>query len=135
MEKPIESSFFDRFKLEMQSIVQTLIIAIVAILAIVLVLRPAVNQLIAQSQSASTRVAAELSALEGGAQQPGRLPSQTGPGGAQAVEEDTGFNDTMIDVANIKGGMKASTMQKMNDIIEQHPEETMGVLRKWVAQS
>ena len=130
---PPSESFFEKFKIEMQSIMQTLIIAIVAILAIVLVLRPAVNQLVAQSQSASTRVSAELANMQ--TQQPGRLPSNNPSqgGGNNSQEEESGFDtDALIDVANIKGGMKASTMQKMNDIIDQHPEETMSVLRKWV---
>jgi len=131
-----EESFFDRFKLQMQSIMQTLIIAVVAILAIVLVLRPAVNQLVTQSQSASSRVAAELSTLQG----PGgnRLPSGGGGGGGEQVESEPEGPDTdaLIDVANIKGGMKASTIQKINGIIETHPDETMNVLRRWVvAQS
>lgn len=125
-----EESFFSRFKLEMQSIIQTLIIAVVAIMAILLVLRPAVNQLI--SQSASDRVAGELAALEnpgapGGA---ARLPGATGEAGAgQNEENDT---DRLIDIANVSGGMKASTVKKVTDIVEQNPEETMNVIRKWV---
>ena len=135
-----EGSFFDKFKLEMQSIIQTLIIAVVAILAIVLVLRPAVTQLIAQSGSPSERVGNQLSALEGGASGgAGRLPpggAPIGPGGQPLPSEfEEPFNDTdrLIDVANIKGGMKESTIKKVNNIVSEKPEETMNVLRKWVA--
>jgi len=124
-------SFFERFKLEMQSIIQTLIIAVVAILAIVMVLRPAVNQFIKQSQSSGARASAELSSMESG--MAGRLPSGNmgDSGGGDAMQGDS---DSMIDVANIKGGMKSSTMKKMNDIIDKYPDETMGVLRNWVAR-
>ena len=38
----------------------------------------------------------------------------------------------MIDVANIKGGMKSSSMKKVSEIVEKYPEETMGVLRQWI---
>ncbi|NBO18874.1 MAG: flagellar M-ring protein FliF, partial [Proteobacteria bacterium] len=51
-----EESVFQKFKFEAQSIIQTLIIAVVAILAILLVLRPAVTTLIKQSQANSARV-------------------------------------------------------------------------------
>lgn len=124
-------SFFERFKLEMQSIIQTFIIAIVAILAILLVLRPAVNQLIKQSQSASTRVSGELAALSAPATG-ARLPG-AGLGG---VGDEGGPSETelMIDVANIKGSMKSSSMKKVNEIVEKYPEETMNVLRNWVAK-
>ena len=126
--KAPESSFFDKFKLEMQGIIQTLIIAIVAILGIVLVLRPAVTQLISQSQSTSASVAEKLAALEAAQNDPGRLTNASNP---PNTPPESSFDDTMIDVANIKGGMKASTIQKMNDIIDKHPDETMGVLRNW----
>lgn len=130
-------SFFERFKLEMQSIIQTLIIAVVAILAILLVLRPAVSQLIKQTQTPSDRVAGELAAMETpmvpGAPMAARLPG--GPlssPAAQAAAMTTPELDSMIDVANIKGGMKSSTMKKVSEIVDKYPEETMGVLRQWV---
>ncbi|MDE3017292.1 MAG: flagellar M-ring protein FliF [Pseudomonadota bacterium] len=120
-------SFFDRIKYEMQSIIQTLIVAVVAILAILLVLRPAVSQLIKTVQAPSDRVAGELAALEtpGTA---GRLPA--GPGGGAPG----GAPETMIDVANIAGSMKSSSIKQVNEIVEKYPEETMGVLRQWVVK-
>ena len=122
-----DESFFQKFKFEAQGIIQTLIIAAVAILGILLVLRPAVNQLIRQSQSASSRVGAELAALEpmgGGGGGGGRI---AGAGGAAY----DGGNDSLIDVANIKGGMRSSSMKKVNEIIDKYPDETMNVIRNW----
>lgn len=113
-------SFFDHIKYEMQSIIQTLIVAVVAVLAILLVLRPAVSQLIKAVQAPSDRVAGELAALEGGAA--ARLPS--GPSHPPSPE-------IMIDVANIAGSMKSSSIKQVNEIVEKYPEETMGVLRQW----
>ncbi len=124
-------SFFERFKLEMQSIIQTLIIAVVAILAIMLVLRPAVVQLIKQSQTPSDRVAGELAALEAPAGVIGKLPGGGGGagGGTGATMPE---QELLIDVANIKGGMKSSSIKKVSEIVDKYPEETMGVLRQWV---
>ncbi len=132
-----EESFFARFKLEMQSIIQTLIIGVVAILAILLVLRPAVTQLVRGTQAPSGRVAGELAALEspgmGGGMAPARLPGGGGGGGgAASLGGDQGETEILIDVANIKGGMKSSSMNKINEIVDKYPEETMGVLRQWM---
>jgi len=133
-------SFFERFKLEAQSIIQTLIIAVVAILAILLVLRPAVNQLIKQSQSASTRVSNELAAIGGpasGARLPGGSIQASGGGlaaGLGGASSGPSEAEIMIDVANIKGGMKSSSLKKINEIVEKYPDETMGVLRNWVSK-
>ena len=83
-------SFFQRFKLEMQSIIQTLIIAVVAILAILLVLRPAVSSCVKQAQAPSDRVAGELAALEGpGGGAPAQLPAGGG-GGNSASSAQSG---------------------------------------------
>ena len=129
-------SWYERFKLEAQSIIQTLIIAIVAILAILLVLRPAVNQMIKQSQSASQRIQGELAAL-GNAMTGGgnaRLPSGGDGGGGGGGDIPSGDNEMLIDVANVKGGMKSSSIRKVNEIVDKYPEETMNVLRNWVSK-
>ncbi len=127
-------SFFQRFKIEVQGIVQTLIIGVVAILAILLVLRPAIMQLIRQAQTPSDRVSSELAAIEGPAGAvAGRLPAAAG-GAPTAGGGGGGENELMIDVANIKGGMKSSSMNKITEIVDKYPEETMGVLRQWVSK-
>jgi len=123
-------SFFERFKFEMQSVIQTIIIAVVAILAILLVLRPAVNQLIKQSQTPSDRVSGDLAALEtGGGGGVARLPGGGGAPGGGGQE-----TELLIDVANIKGGVKSSSIKKVAEIVDKYPEETMGVLRNWVVK-
>ncbi len=131
-----ETSFFERFRLELQSIVQTLIISVVAILAILLVLRPAVSKMVRQIQAPSERVANDMAALDGGGMM--RLPSGGGGdvgGGGGGFSEAAMADEKLIDVANIKGGMKSSSMSKVNEIVDKYPEETMGVLRQWIMNS
>jgi flagellar biosynthesis/type III secretory pathway M-ring protein FliF/YscJ len=43
-------------------------------------------------------------------------------------------NEKLIDVANIKGGMKSSSISKVNEIVDKYPEETMNVLRQWIVK-
>jgi flagellar M-ring protein FliF len=138
-----EGSFFDSFKTEMHSIIQTLILAVVAILAILLVLRPAVTQLIRAGTGPSALVANDLAALEnqavaaGAAPTAPRLPGApplAGGAAAQQQPQREAQPEMMIDVANIKGGMKSSSIKKINEIVEKYPEETMGVVRQWVAR-
>lgn len=135
-----EESFVDRFKIELQSIMQTLIIAAVAILAILMVLRPAVVHLIKHTTPPSGRVGDELAALEG---QPGMaalpLSGASGGGGMAPMgavpAEEESETDKLIDVANIKGGMKSSTMRKINEVVDKYPEESMNVLRQWTSSN
>lgn len=137
-----EESFFQKFKLEAQGIIQTLIIAVVAILAILLVLRPAVSQLIKQSQTNAGRVGGDMSALEAMGSAARSLSPLAALGGAGGGGGGGSFSsgsmggmdsgDSLIDVANIKGGMRSSSMKKVNEIIDKFPDETMNVIRNWV---
>lgn len=132
-----ETSFFERFRLELQSVVQTLIISVVAILAILLVLRPAVSKMVKHIQPPSERIANEMSMLQGGGSPTaGRIQSSFSSGGSGGGETEMGFEsqtqEEIINVANIRGGMKSSSMSKINEIVEKYPEETMGVLRQWI---
>jgi flagellar M-ring protein FliF len=135
------TSFLDRYKLEFQSIIQTLIISVVAILALLLVLRPVATQLVRQMQTPSDRLASDMAALDS----PlgiNRLPGASNFGGGNAgggnaaidFSEGVSGEDALVDVANIKGGMKAGSMKKIVEIVEKYPEETMGVLRQWITK-
>lgn len=121
-----DESFFERFKMEIQGIVQTLIFAGVAVLAIILVIRPAVQQIMKGAQVTADR-ANEMAALEAGGTM-ARIGGGATGGGAEAADD----NDMLIDVANVKGGMKSSSMRKVNEIVDKYPEETMGVIRQWI---
>lgn len=135
-----ETSFFERFRLEIQSIAQTFIIAIVAILAILLVLRPAVSKMVRNIQPPSERVANEMAMIQSGIAPSARLSSptasmsmsQASPMASMESAFEAPPMEEMIDVANIKGGMKSSSMSKINEIVEKYPEETMNVLRQWI---
>lgn len=42
--------------------------------------------------------------------------------------------DSMIDIAHIEGRVKASSMNKIGEIIDKHPEEAVAILRTWMYQ-
>jgi len=132
-----QQSFFDKFKQEMEGILQTLIIAGVAILTILLVLRPAIMHLITISAAPSEKTEEQLAALGG----PGatlRLPGAVGggvpgaAGGALGTAGEPVEEEGLIDMANVKGGVKSSSVKKMNEIIDKHPEEAINVIRQWI---
>ena len=52
---------------------------------------------------------------------------------ATTAQEEEGF-DSMIDIAHIEGRVKASSMKKIGEIIEKHPEEAVAILRTWMYQ-
>ncbi len=127
-----DESFFSRFRMEIQGIMQTLIFAGVAVLAILLVIRPAVTQIMKGAQVTADR-ANELASLETASM--ARLSGGSGGGGGGMSGDIADEADSLIDVANVKGGMKSSSMRKVSEIVDKYPEETMGVIRSWLSKA
>lgn len=128
-------------KAEILDMAQTLALTVVAVLIILLVLRPLATHF-GNSQS---RMA---SASGGGGMSPdvnNYLPGQTpqpqlaGPGsgmagllggGGNAVSEEM---DSLIDMGAVEGKVKASSVQKINELVTSHPNETVSVIRQWIS--
>ena len=111
-------------------IAEIFVLAAVGILVILLVVRPLVARTL---ESLPT-------ALAGGdqnllADQSADSPSLSGPSdtGISALdgEED---GDDLIDVAQVAGKVRASSLKKIEEIVERHPEETIGIIRQWMSE-
>jgi flagellar M-ring protein FliF len=126
-------------------IFESLMIAVVALLAILLVVRPILKQVLEGAGSAvatagggspaqNMLAAAAASAAAGGAAKlpppAGALTSQLSAE-AQAEEEQL---EKMIDISRVEGRVKASSVRKVGEIVEKHPEEAVAILRNWIYQ-
>jgi flagellar M-ring protein FliF len=40
----------------------------------------------------------------------------------------------MVDVLNIEGQMRASSMRRIAEMVEQHPEQSLAIIRGWMQQ-
>ena len=116
---------------ELRSVGQTGIIALVVLLIALLIVRPLITRLFdMQQQAAAARAQAD---------QPTMLTDQSGaPYGAEGTDmvpagEQDEF-ESMIDIAHIEGRVKASSLKKIGEIVEKHPEEAVSILRTWMYQ-
>ncbi len=68
----------------------------------------------------------------------GALPNMTGGMPAETphmIADQSGSDEnTMINVKSIEGKVKASAVKKVEDIVAAYPNETVSVLRGWMAQ-
>jgi flagellar M-ring protein FliF len=110
-------------------IAELLILAIVSILVILLVVRPLIKRIldalpdaIASSKNLINEsvAAAANTALPGG-------------GGMQALPSAPGPLDN-IDMASIEGRVRDSTVRKIGEIVDKHPEEAVSIIRNWMYQ-
>ena len=43
--------------------------------------------------------------------------------------------DQRIDIARIEGQVKASSIKRVSEFVERHPEESVAILRSWLHES
>ena len=135
---PIESDglFGVRFeKADLLHLAQTGLFGVVGVLALLLVLRPMVLRLTTlghggEGSGAALRSGGAMAALSGPAR--AALPATPVPDPAEAIAllED----ESMVNIAQIEGQMRASSLRKIGELVEKHPEETLSIVRGWMVQ-
>jgi len=104
------------------------VLAIVGILVILLVVRPLVARTLDALPSA-LEAAKEATLL---ADQSEDTPALAGPAGTGVSGPLPDEEDSLIDLDQVEGRVKASTLKKIAEIVERHPEETVGIIRQWM---
>jgi len=115
-------------------LIESAIFALVALLAILLVGRPAVGRIVATL--APPTPAAAMAGAGGAATATlaaGAGPAAALPGGAapQALEGATAA-DAMVTIGSVEGQMRASSIARMQELVDLHPDESLAVVRRWM---
>lgn len=117
-------------------LVEVIVIAIVFILLVFLVVRPLLSKFFESAPAAMAPATDDDQALL--TDQTGGEPGEPGRqivGGVETYADDVADEmDQMIDIAHIEGRVKASSMKKVGEIIDKHPEEAVSILRNWMYQ-
>ncbi|MBI1274626.1 flagellar M-ring protein FliF [bacterium] len=126
-------SSLDWLKDDFHNILQTAILGIVAILAILLVIRPLVNRAI-ETTTFTEEEPEDVNALLPSNQVAGQLTDQRGvPIGPDGQPmNDMLEDDTLVSIMGIEGGIKSSSMRRVTALIDKNPEEALNVLRGWL---
>jgi flagellar M-ring protein FliF len=43
-------------------------------------------------------------------------------------------DESMVNIAQIEGQMRASSLRRITELVEKHPEETLSIVRGWMVQ-
>ena len=115
---------------------ETLILAVVAVLVILLVIRPLVARVF--DGGAAGGGPRELGRLLGGPAGTAALPAPSGGGGGGAMtahrQQQQQADGEMIDMGQVEGRVAASSLKKVSEIVEKHPEEALSIVRSWMYQ-
>jgi flagellar M-ring protein FliF len=120
-------------KNDVMSLSQTAILGMVILLALLFVLRPLAMRLsegglLPTGEDAPLMLADGTVAYPGGGALAGAgMPALAG-GRAGAMLTD----ESMVDMANIEGQIKASSIRKLSELVEKHPDESLSIMRAWM---
>ena len=126
-------------------------LVIVSLLTILFVIRPLITRLTGISQGAGIGgvpatvpqvlpdgTVAQVPVIAAGAPiaaLPGKAPGQLPAASAQGIAMPASHVANMIDLAQVEGQVKESSVRKVGEIISKHPEESIAILRNWLYQS
>lgn len=117
-------------------LVEGLALMLVGLLVVLVVVRPFLNRL-ADAAPALAPAGAPL-LPDGTPAVAGALPAPPGtelaPGEPGAAPEAAGEDDGLIDISKVEGRVKKSSVKKIAEIVDKHPEETVAILRQWMYQ-
>jgi len=143
---PYDNSLFGFDKNKLLDAAEVLTIAIMIILVVLLVIQPMVGRLLATEGEGDKNAedGDETGLLPDGT----RRPALTGPDGLSSgdgadfepnaltdgTDADGEVNLGMLDVQSVEGQVKASSVKKIEDIVQNYPEETVSVIRSWMTE-
>jgi flagellar M-ring protein FliF len=129
----VDDTIFGFERADLLDAAEIITVAIMIILVILLVLQPMVARLLA-AEGAPQEDDFETDLLTGR-----KNPALAGP---QAIDGDE-FNPltmdeeddgSLIDMQQVEGKVKASSVKRVEDIVETYPSETVSVIRSWMTQ-
>ncbi len=130
-------------KSDLMRLGQTGLLGVLALLALLFVLRPMVQRI--TSLPAAIEGPEPLAMLAAGAGGGAGMTAGAAPGG-QLLLAGTGAaaeggalvpyeeGDNMVNIANIEGQMRASSIRRVIDLVQTHPDESLSILRAWMQQ-
>ena len=129
-------------KADIMRLAETGLIGLVALVALLTILRPMVLRLTLSEPSSLASVSGGGSIAGGG----GVAGAIAGPGDAMAAlrggarlaasGQSAGLlaDESMVNVMNIEGQIRASSLRRIVEIAETSPEETLAIIRGWIAR-
>lgn len=124
-----EELLFGFEKSDLLDTAEILTIAVMIVLVVLLVLQPMVSRLVATEKiEIDEELEADLLAPRP------ESPALAAPSGDSMMMMGDDDDDAMINIAGVDGKVKASSIKKVEEIVENYPAETVSVIRSWMTQ-
>lgn len=123
--------FLDLTKADYMRIGQMAVLSILALIAMLFVLRPMFTRIALAGRSPAGNLA--LARLEPGSHAAQAALSE----GEQqsALPSPDMSEESLIDIAQVSGKVKQSSMRKIGELVSSHPDESISILRSWLHET
>ncbi len=121
------ASFLDFGGSQLMRMVEILVLGVVAILVLLMVVRPLIGRVVEGGMAGGqlTDEAGSRPALAG----PQMAELEMGPTEAEDAAQEI---DQMIDIGKVEGRVRASSVKKIGEIVDKHPDEAVAIIRNWL---
>ena len=119
---------------DIMSMIEMLVMSVLGLIVLLLVVRPLVRRIITPDE----RALAALPSSAGGGLLPAAAAAIAGEGAdaAKAAKvAESSQTAKMIDIAQIQGQVHAQSVQKVGELADKNPRETVSIIRSWLNDS
>lgn len=132
-EQPLLNMMFGFPKEDLIHLVEILAMAGIGVLVLLLVVRPLLNKVLESANTLGQAAQENSSNLLSGAGV-AQLSTSGGTGNFLTGGDEESALEQMIDVGRVEGRVKASSLRKIGELVEKHPDESIAILRNWMYQ-
>ena len=111
--------------------VELVVMGLLGIIVLIMVVQPLVRRVIAPDEGG---VAALLPGAAG-ENAPANAAAAAASAGGEAVKAEPSATAKMIDIAQIQGQVHAHSVQKVGELADRNPRETVSIIRQWLNES
>jgi flagellar M-ring protein FliF len=132
-----DGTFFGLTEQQLMRVAEVLVLGIVAVLVLLLVVRPLVGRMIEGGEGgAESGVGRLTDRSSAGARAALSGPDQSGHGARSPSDSEVAAEeiDHMIDLNKVEGRVRASSVRKIGEIVDKHPDEAVTIIRNWLYQ-
>ncbi|MCC6888468.1 MAG: flagellar M-ring protein FliF [Hyphomicrobiales bacterium] len=123
-------SFLQFTKADVMHWIELLVMLLLGVIVLLTVVRPLVGRILAPDESRKQE-AAIAAAIAGGAMQ-GAIAAGASPDDIKAVPSQTA---KMIDIAQVQGQVHAQSVQRVGELVDKNPNETVSIIRSWLHEA
>ena len=127
-------SAFEFTKDDIMRAIEMVVMGVLGIVVLLLVVRPLVRRIVTPDEQGRKALMPATGAVDG-------LPSAASPaaiaadGIDPAKAAEASQTSKMIDIAQIQGQVHAQSVQKVGELADRNPRETVSILRQWLNES